>query len=82
MRNKMKWRRGAVEHIAQTYITTAEGRWAVEWRAYRAIVGTWHLGLSIGDSGGHLVIACAGTLREIKLMALSAAGQLYHEFRP
>lgn len=80
---RMRWHRLNFEHVAYTEFDTGGGkRRRMEWRAYRDGHG-WALGLGIYADGKyigkHLVIATARTFKEVKLMALSAAGQLYHE---
>lgn len=83
MTPEMRWKRIGVEYRATSQFYGAWGSpLAIGWCAHKDGPG-WTLGLLISVkrklTGKHIAIGHAGTLREVKLMASSAANQLYHD---
>lgn len=76
----LKWTRLEVEYFATSELRPryAGERTVVGWRAYKSRVGEWSLGISVGQTGTHIVVARAPKLREIKLRAEDAAIYLGH----
>jgi len=81
---EMKWQRRIGEYVADTYFDSSGGDTTiVRWRLYRPLTGYWAIGLTIGESGGHLPVAGHyESFAEAKERAKSAAIALGHRLKP